>query len=222
MAAIAEQVFIGGCHATFVATYTGQFIKYLRPAKAVASEILQPEETERDRAVKKICAGANAIGSAARLVDWVVDQKWFTIATAEAIALKIIGHIAGVFFYLKNALETLDNLIEVEMLMDMPERMRQSYHPSIVSGIEVYRYSLYIDLFANVMLGVYSGLQLGIAFGGTILVAPAVLEALLLAGCVALIGSMILRFGATDGIERLDFIKSTAAPPVRRWTYFHD
>jgi len=222
MTAIAEQIFVGGCQVAFAATYTGQFIKYLRPAEVDVSEILQPQQTERDRAVQRICSGMNAIGGIARLVDWVIDQKWFVIAKAGGIALKIIGHIAGVFFYLKNSIDILDNLTEVEGFLGMPERMRQSYHPTIVSGIEVYRYSLYMDLFANVVLSFYSGVQVCVVFGGAVLITPATLNLILLAGCAALIGSMILRFGAHDGIERLDFIRSTAAPPVRRWTFWHE
>ena len=212
-----DQAFVGTYQVTSTVVYLNQFLGYLRPRGREVQITHQLEESVMKRIANRISAGVNAIGSSARLVDWLLVQGWVVTALAQAVALKIIAHTTGVFFYLKNSLDILEEINEVSGYLLQSERIDQ-YKPSVKNSMKVYKYSQWAAYIAGIYLGAYSGVQLGILVTGAVFIAPVTLNMFLTIGCVCLIVSVILRFGATEAIETLQRLRSTSG--TRKCTFY--
>lgn len=202
-----EQAFVGSCQVGQAAWYSYEFVKYLYPKKLEVQSALQLEESDRDRIVNRICSSVNVVGAMARLGDWIVEQKWVVIGAVQTIALKMMAHITGIFYYLKESLSVIDTLNELDELTSSEERMT-TYSLAVKDSLEVYKYAEWTRLFSNIIFVVTSVAEVAFLITGVVFLSPAILNIMLVTGFACWIGAWILRKNSGIAEEKLDFARA--------------
>ncbi len=212
---IVENIFNVTCHSGVAAVHLAQVIKYSMQPKESVHQTLGFKESARERSGILIVSSINMAGGVARLGDWIVSQKWVMASAASAVALKVIAHITGVFYYFKRALDTLDAL---QLIENFSNDYRAMVHltPSMLDALEVQKFAEWAALFSNIILGLYSGIELTGLIAGAVFLSPVVLNLLLTAGFVCLVGSVVFRFSSGEAVSLIERYKATSG---QRYTY---
>lgn len=215
MLSIVENAFNVTCHAAVASVHLAQVVKYSMQPKESVHQVLGFKESARDRSLILVASTINMVGGFARLGDWIVTREWVVIAAAQAVALKIIAHITGVFYYFKKALDALDALELIENFT-MDDRAMIQLNQSMKDSLEVQKFAEWATLFSNIILGLYSGIELGALITGVVLFSPAVLNLLITAGFVSLVSSIFFRFSSGAAVSLLERYKATSE---QRYSY---
>ncbi len=212
---VVENTFNVTCHAAVASVHLAQVVKYSMQPKESVHQVLGFKENARDRSLILVASTINMIGGFARLGDWIVTREWIVVAAVQAVALKMLAHITGVFYYFKRALDTLDALRVIENFTKDDRAMIQ-LDQSMLDSLEVQKFAEWASLFSNIILGLYSGIELGALITGAVLFSPAVLNLLLTAGFVCLVGSILFRFSSGEAVSLIERYKATSE---QRYSY---
>ena len=113
----------------------------------------------------------------------------------------MIAHITGFFFYFKKSLDSLDALQEIKKFISNDFAIiTLNQHDR--DSLEVRKFAEWANLFSNIILALYSSIELVALITGVVIFSPATLNLVLAAGFVCLVASALFRFssGAATGL----------------------
>ncbi len=203
-----EQLFIGSYHVGVSTAYSVQFVNYLLPKKLNVQRNLTPQETVPGRFFNRISSGVNLLGGLARFGDWVLLQKWFFVSLVQAIALKIIAHGTGLFYYFNKALDASKAINKIESIMNSRVLM-VSCAPLERNALQVRKYAEWANLFSNIIFCSYSGIELASLITGAVILTPTLLNILLVVGFVALAAFLVFRMSSRPAERVINFFNAS-------------
>jgi hypothetical protein len=203
-----EQLFIGSCHVGVSTAYAVQFVNYLCPKKLTVQRNLTPQETAPGRLFNRISSGVNLLGGLARFGDWILLQKWAFVPFVQAVALKIIAHGTGVFYYFNKALDASKAINKIEAIMNSPVLMI-SCTPLERNALHVRKYAEWANLFSNIVLATYSGVQLASLITGVVVLSTPILNILLVVGFVSMAVFWVFRMKSNPSMRVINFFDAS-------------